>query len=143
MEGLTFGSQEVLPETRGGFPIYSGSPARYSEWHFKVNNRVRVAQTTADKAVRKEKMATLIAQVIDALEGEALKEAMDMSEEELSKDDAIKELCRRIEALSARHKKDEARELHRIGAKRGGPMSRQPTEPVTSYVARYKRWYKR
>ena len=45
LEGLTFGSQEALPETRAGFPIYAGSSHRLKEWQCKVNNRWRAVKT--------------------------------------------------------------------------------------------------
>ena len=45
LEGLTFGSQEALPETRAGFPLYAGSAHRFQEYQFKIKNRLRAVTT--------------------------------------------------------------------------------------------------
>ena len=39
LEGLTWGAQEALGETRSGMPLYSGSAYGLAEWKFKVLNR--------------------------------------------------------------------------------------------------------
>ena len=68
---------------------------------------------------------------------------MDMTEEELTAPVAVKTLMDRIEASTARYKKDEARELHRAGCRTSGPLCRQTGEPMISYISRRRRWYKR
>ena len=142
LEGLTFGSQEALPETRAGFPLYAGSAHRFQEYQFKIKNRLRAVTTISDPDQKRQKMASLVTSMIDALSDDALKIAMDMTEAELTAEDAVQVLMDRIEANSARFKKDEARELHRAGTRTTGPMCRQAGEPVVSYISRRRRWYK-
>ena len=143
LEGLTHGSQEGLPETRAGFPLYAGSAHRLKEWQFKIKNRMRTVTTIKDEDLKSQKMASLITSLIDALSDDALKIAMDMTEEELAAETAVQTLMDRIEANSARFKKDEARELHRAGSRTVGPMCRQTGESIISYISRRRRWYKR
>ena len=143
LEGLTHGSQEGLPETRAGFPLYAGSAHRFKEWQFKIKNRMRTVTTIKDEDLKSQKMASLITSLIDVLSDNALKIAMDMTEEELAADAAVQTLMDRIEANSARFKKDEARELHRAGSRTVAPMCRQTGESIISYISRRRRWYKR
>ena len=72
LEGLTYGSQEALPETRSGFPIYAGSSQRFKEWQFKIKNRLRTVTAVQDPDLKGQKMASLVTSLIDAL-SDALK----------------------------------------------------------------------
>ena len=81
LEGLTWGSQETLGETRSGMPLYSGTAHGLTEWRFKVNNRKRAVMSIVDEELRSQKLANTVSQVIDGLSDEALKVAMDMCEE--------------------------------------------------------------
>ena len=81
--------------------------------------------------------------IIQAFSDDAPKIAIDMTEDESVADQAIKTLMDRVEAHSARYKKDDARELHRAGTRTSGPMCRQSGESMISYVSRRRRWYKR
>ena len=138
-----FGSQETLPETRAGFPMYGGSSHRFKEWQFKIKNRLRAVTSITDDEQETQKMASLVTSLIDALSDDALKLAMDMTEEELVSAEAVQTLMDRIEANSARYKKDEARELHRAGSCTVGPLCRQTGESIISHVSRRRRWYNR
>ena len=80
--------------------------------------------TIKDEDLKSQKMASLITSLIDALSDDALKIAMDMTEEELAAETAVQTLMDRIEANSARFKKDKSRELHRAGTRTVGPMCR-------------------
>ena len=123
LEWLTFGSQDNLPKIRAGCPIYSGSLYRFKEWQFNIRNRLRSVTHIQDEHVRREKMASLTASLIDAFSDDALKIAMDLSEHELAADNAVQAIMDRIKANSARCKEDEARELHRAGSRMSGPLS--------------------
>ena len=79
LEGLTFGSQEALPETRSGFPVYAGSSHRYNEWQFKIRNRLRAVTTITDEEIKTQRMASLVTSVIDALSDDAWNIAMDVT----------------------------------------------------------------
>ena len=125
LEGLTHGSQEALPETRAGFPLYAGSAHRFKEWQFKIKNRLRSVTTMKDEDLKSLKMASLITSLIDALSDDALKIAMDMTEEELAAEAAVQTFMDRIEANSARFKKVEAREF----APRGKPYCWSDVSP--------------
>ena len=86
LEGLTYGSQDALPETRAGYPLYSGSSHRFKEWQFKIKNRLRTATNITDEDQRKQKLSSITSAMIDALSDDALKIAMDMTEDELASD---------------------------------------------------------
>ena len=143
LEGLTWGSQDALGETRAGMPIYSGTAHGLAEWSFKVRNRARVLAVMQDEEQKAVKLATLISQVIEGLTDDALKVAMDMNEQQLSNDNAVETLITSMESYVSQFKKFEARELYKIGSKTSGPLTRQHGEPMRSYVTRRKRWYTR
>ena len=143
LEGLTYGSQDALPETRAGLPMYAGSAHRLKEWKFKIQNRVRNYAAMSDDEQKKIKMAKLLTSIIDALSDDALKIAMDMTESELDDDSAIQTLMDRVEANCAKYKPDQHRELLRAGHKTTGVLCRQPGETIISYISRRIRWYKR
>ena len=143
LEGLTWGSQDALGETRAGMPLYSGTAFGLTEWAFKVRNRARVPAATVDPEAKAIKLATLITQVIEGLTDDALKIAMDMTEVEIASDTAVETLIGRIEVHVSEFKKHEAKELYKAGIKTSGLMCRQPSEPMRSYTTRRKRWYAR
>ena len=97
LEGLRLEKLESLHETRAGMPYYNGSAHRFTEWKFKIMNRHRSATATADEEVRKRNLSKLLSDIIDALSDQALRIAMNMSDEEMSADDAITTLITRIE----------------------------------------------
>ena len=85
LEGLTFqpgGSSQALAETRAGIPKYKGGPLGFEEWKFKVLGKVaniKMAYNAEDDASLKEiKLIELLANVIDSLEGDAVRIAMDV-----------------------------------------------------------------
>ena len=78
LEGLTWGSQEALGETRAGMPIYSGTAHGLTEWISKVRNRCRVPEATEDPEQKAVQLAQLVSQVIEGLTDDALRVAMDM-----------------------------------------------------------------
>ena len=94
LEGLTWGSQEALGETRSGIPIYTGTAHGLTEWKFKVHNKQRTLTSIADEDTRLQRLAQLISQVIDGLSDDALKIAMDMTEEQLNSYNAVNILVR-------------------------------------------------
>ena len=63
---------------------------------------------------------------------------MDLSDDELSGIDAIDVLVERVEHCVVTFKEEEAQYLFRAGTRIGGPMTRQASEPMTSYITR--RW---
>ena len=143
LEGLTWGSQEALQETRAGMPIYSGSAYRFIEWKFKVNNRKRAVASVVVDEQRVQQQSPLISKIIDGLADDALKTAMDMTEAELAAPQAVDTLIANMEDHVSRYKQDESRELYKAGSRTTGLLTRQSGEPMTSYVARRRRWYKR
>ena len=89
LEGLTYqpgSSVQVLAETRAGIPKYKGGPLGFEEWKFKVLGKVaniKMAYNGEDDASLKErKLIELLANVIDSLEGDAVRIAMDLESRE-------------------------------------------------------------
>ena len=143
LEGLRLEKLESLHETRSGMPYYNGSAHRFTEWKFKIMSRHRSAVSTAEEEVRKRNLAKLLSDIIDALSDQALRIAMNMSDEEMSADDAINTLITRIEANFNKNIHDSVQELVQAGAKHHGDLCRQHGENIMSYIDRRRRWYRR
>ena len=143
LEGLRLEKVESLAETRSGMPYYDGSTRRFKEWKFKIQNRLRIAKASEDKAQRDRNLAKLVSEAIDALSGDALGLAMRMTEEELAAEDALEVLSDRIEENINTNKEEYLRTLIQQGGKLHGDLCRQPGETILSYVDRRRRWYQR
>ena len=81
------------------------------------------------------------ARVCEGLTGEAFKCAMDIGLTELGKQDGVPQLVAKLRTLIFPQQSSEARELYKIGQQKHGPLSRQQSESMTSYVQRRKRWW--
>ena len=82
-----------------------------------------------------------MAQVVEALRGDALRVAMDIGNTELvherGKTKLIEDMKKSIFPLV----EQEAKELYREGHKLGGILSRQDGESMSAYCQRRRRWY--
>ena len=87
--------------------------------------------------------ATLVHKVLEGLRGDAYLAAQDMGLEKLLTPTGIDELISRIRAQVFPLRQQEARELFRVGQLPHGPLSRQSTESMTSYISRRRRWWRK
>ena len=142
LEGLIYkhSHDNVLAETRQGIPHYNGSAYGLAEWKFKVLAKKRALGSVKDQDERNMKMTDLAGKVTDGLTDDALKVAMDIGEELLIAPGGLDVLIKSLEEHVVSFRDDEARDLFHAGTKRDGPMSRQPSETMSSYIARRKRW---
>ena len=121
-------------ETKSGVPVYDGSASGFFEWEFRTLLKL---QACADDEERKK----LGARVCEGLTGEAFKCAMDIGLIELGKENGVQQLVARLRTLIFPQQSSEARELYKIGQQKHGPLSRQQSESMTSYIQRRKRWW--
>ena len=83
----------------------------------------------------------LVNKVIEGLRGDAFSIARDLGLEVLSEPGGLVKLVGEIRSHVFPRAREEAKELFRAGQKQGGPLSRQPGEPMLSYVQRRRRWW--
>ena len=83
----------------------------------------------------------LVNKVIEGLRGDAFSIARDLGLEVLSEPGGLVKLVGEIKSHVFPRAREEAKELFRAGQKQGGPLSRQPGEPMLSYVQRRRRWW--
>ena len=116
-------------ETRQGMTVFAGDAASSHEWQFRLQIKKSLCRT--------EELPALSAKVVDALRGEALSCAMEIGLAKLMEANGLDLLVQKVQErlLTA-----EARELLKQGMRIGGPMSRVPGEPMTSYISRRRRW---
>jgi hypothetical protein len=145
LEGLLFdptGEERPL-ETKGGFPIYVGTAHGFEEWKFKIETRLKALDHTKDEEEMHRLKATLASKVIEGLQGEALKIAMEIGTAKLNTTAGVPTLIANLDESIRGTRADEARELYRIGSRPHGPLTRQSSEPMATYVTRRKRWWTR
>ena len=145
LEGLTYhhGMHDGVRETKGGIPLYGGEPYAFEEWKLRVMTKYNAAKHESDEKIQNLKLGELGAKVLEGLSSDALRIAMDLGPEKMTKPDGVPVLVDKVENSIMGQREDEARELHRIGAKMGGPISRQASERMVNYTQRRRRWYQR
>ena len=132
LDGLIFqppGTQ-TTQQTRQGVPIYGGGAQGFEEWQFKIEGRVKAIEAQCDpddpESVRKmrNQLIKLSTDVVDALEDDSLRIAMEIGHENLSTVTGVTTLIQRIEeSIPYGDKQDDARTLFHIGAKNKGPFA--------------------
>ena len=125
--------EDLVTETRQGFPYYDGSSRGIEEWKFKVLSKYH-ACTTDDKK------SEIASKACEGLQGEALRVAMDIGTAKLAAPDGLVILIKAMEAMVRPLQKEEAKNLWKIGSRSDGPMSRQWGESFASYTSRRRRW---
>ena len=90
--------------------------------------------TTVDRSA-------LVNKIIEGLRGDAFSIARDMGLERLVQVGGLEALVAAIKTHVFPRAQEEAKELFRAGQKYGGPLARQPSEPMLSYTQRRRRWW--
>ena len=120
-------------ETRQGVTVFAGDAASFHEWQFRL--QIKKSLCKADQ------LPALTAKVVDALRGEALSCAMEIGLAKLMEANGLDLLVQKVQERLFPQRTAEARELLKQGMRIGGPMSRVPGEPMTSYISRRRRWW--
>ena len=120
-------------ESRQGMTVFAGDAASFHEWEFRLQIRKSLCKA--------EELPALTAKVVDALRGEALSCAMEIGLAKLMEANGIDLLVQKVQERLFPQRTAEARELLKQGMRIGGPMSRVPGEPMTSYISRRRRWW--
>ena len=149
------GSQSATPERSQRRPTYAteaGDVSEDDEARFEafgtpksesVAGEEEPALSTAGLDDDGAEYATLVHKVLEGLRGDAYLTAQDMGLEKLLTPTGIDELISRIRAQVFPLRQQEARELFRVGQLPHGPLSRQTTESMTSYISRRRRWWRK
>ena len=124
---------EDYEESRQGMTVFAGDAASFHEWQFRL--QIKKSLCTA------EELPALTAKVVDALRGEALSCAMEIELAKLMEANGLDLLVQKVQERLFPQRTAEARELLKQGMRIGGPMSRVPGEPMTSYISRRRRWW--
>ena len=119
-------------ETRQGMTVFVGDAASFHEWQFGLQIK--------KSSCKAEELPACTAKVVDALRGEALSCAMAIGLAKLMEADGLDLLVQKVQERLFPQRTAEARELLKQGMRIGGPMSRVPGEPMTSYISRRRRW---
>ena len=132
---LTYDSGHSVEETKNGFFVYDGSPARFHEWEFRAEIRFHSAKD--------DEKNRALSSIVEALRGEAALVAMDVGMKKLMHPNGkgFEELVNAMSKTVFPQAQAEAKELYQVGHKHRGPLSRQSAEPMISYVSRRRRWW--
>ena len=138
---LTAGSnqEDLNSEGKFGIPRYGGDAAGLHEYAYRVRMRMQ-REALMDKTEAK-KNGPLGLRLVEGLRGQALRIAQSLDPKVLSADDGPEKLLQLFEQVLKPKKAQEARELYAAGSRDGGLLSRQMSEPMSSYVLRRKAWW--
>ena len=88
-----------------------------------------------------DKLGPLGLRLVEGLRGPALRLVQQLDIQTLGASDGPKRLLEVFHVNLKPRNSQEARELDSAGAREGGPMARQSTESMTSYVSRRRAWW--
>ena len=126
-------NEQDYEETRQGMTVFAGDAASFHEWQFRLQIKKSLCKA--------EELPVLTAKVVDVLRGEALSCAMEIGLAKLMEANGLDHLVQKVQERLFPQRTAEARELLKQGMRIGGPMSRVPGEPMTSYISRRRRWW--
>ena len=126
-------------EGKNGIPHYGGEPSKLTEYMFRVRTRMARESTMDESELKKH--GPLGLRLVEGLSGPALRVAQQMSAKTLATPKGPDELLENLQASFKPRRVQEARELYAAGAKEGGMLSRQPTEPMSTYLIRRRAWH--
>ena len=144
LASLRWDSSKEVEETKGGMYIYDGSTHNFHEWEFRTEVRW--------ESTKVEDLKKTMSMIIEALRGEAANVAMDIGKAELMKvgtdhvttgQPGFTKLIEGMRKMVFQFSRAEAKVLFKSGHKTKGVLARQPGEPMSSYVSRRRRWWKK
>jgi hypothetical protein len=131
---LRFDANSAIQETKGGVFVYDGNASRFHEWEFRTTMRALSS--------KEEDLPRTANSIVESLRGEAALVAMDIGIEKLLKSDGIRILVEKMRTHVFPQARTEAKELYKMGHKTQGILARQPSESMSNYVIRRRRWWK-
>lgn len=114
--------------------VYKGDVSRFYEWESRLS--------MLRKNVKDEEWPRTMNSIIEDLDGEALRVAMDIGVEELMQKTGLEKLIHAMHAHVFPHARAEAEELYQLGYQSKGILARQPGESLQSHVKRRRRWWR-
>ena len=136
---VTAASDELSSEGKFGIPRFSGEATQLPEYVFRVKMRMEKEKNMAEEEIKK--LGPLGLRLVEGLRGQALRLAQHLKPDELASEKGPEFLLKQFTDNLKPRASQEARELYSAGSKEGGLLSRQPGEPMSSYVTRRKTWW--
>ncbi|CAE7728714.1 RE1 [Symbiodinium sp. CCMP2592] len=121
--------------TKFGFLVYAGTVRDFHEWEFRAMTRW--------KQTKVEERSDLASKFLDSLRSEAYIVAEDLGTDVLFSSQNIPKVIEAVRERLFPLAEQETKELYRLGTQVGGTLSRQPGEPMISYIDRRKRWLRK
>ena len=166
---LRYKAQESATDFRGQLQ-YDGRPAEFYNWKERLTHKIEhvklVATRNADREISKRttrdhtpnldeiyyirkqelevELGNLMQNVIDGLRGDASQVALDIGLRTVGTPAGAEQLLKDMEKAVFPEIHEEARDLYKAGTREhpyGHLLSRQPTEPMRSYIKRRERWH--
>ena len=120
-------------------PRFNGDPAKLMEHSWRV--RARIMRENMLPEDEQKKLGPLGLRLAENLSGAAMRVAQLMSAQELAADKGAETLLKKLAESLRPRRIQEARELYSAGAQPNGILSRQPQEPMSTYLVRRQAWH--
>jgi len=139
------GKKERSPKHRPpGSDLERGPRSESSVELFNDNDALKPgddANDDDDEELEAEQRMETVLRVLEGLRGDAFQKAKDLGVAALSAKGGLERLVEEIKLMVFPLGALEAQALFRSGQAVSGPLSRQPTESVVSYIGRRRRWW--
>ena len=145
LEGLEpfGGNVREMSVTKYGLPIFDGSPHQYEDWKAKVEAAVAGASLSKEDD-RNRELALVGLHVFQALQGDASRVVRDkLGSRECVVPDGAAKVVQVLEQEIFHRRRDLAKDLNRQGTQTYGLLSRSAGEPMSQYVTRREKWWRR
>ena len=126
------------PNARHGdeaWKVFAGHPVDFSNWEFNMKITAKAADKDHEKATK------YVKETLAGLSGEAYQLAKNIGPEKLLEKEGLTYLVDEMRKFVFPTWKQETKELYAIGLEKGGILSRQHGEPMTSYIERREKWW--
>ena len=138
------GKKERSPKDRPLSDLERGPRSESSSELFDDNDALKPgddARHDDDKELEAEQRMETVLRVLEGLRGDAIQKAKDLGVAALSAKGGLERLVEEIKVMVFPLGTLEAQALFRSGQAVHGPLSRQPTESIVSYIGRRRRWW--
>ena len=118
LDGLVYRNDtEHRPEeTKKGMPLFDGTPHHFEQWRLRAEGKIAAANM-AERGKIAQELATLGSRLLDGLTGDAALIAQELGADKVICREGPERLIEKMAEELMGHRKDEARDLHRVGTK--------------------------
>ena len=115
-------------ETRQGLFVFGGAPVDFHDWESRTMSKFQ--------GTKEDDKPALAGKIVEGLRDDALTVAMDIGYQELATEQGVAKLVEKMRQSVFPYRKEEAKELYKLGRKDDSILTRQMGESMYAYSKR-------